>query len=48
MVFMETNTSQQNYVRANKVIKSEAELIEVYYFKMKMAEVLSFLGFIKP
>lgn len=46
---METNTmSQQNDMLANKVIKSEAELIEVMYFKMTEVAVLSFLAFIKP
>lgn len=39
--------SQQNDVLANKVIKSEAELIEVKYLKMMEVVVLFFLVFIK-
>lgn len=40
--------SQQNDVLDNKIIKSDAELIEVRYFKMWDVVVLSFLALIKP
>lgn len=40
--------NQQNDALASKVIKSEAELKEVKYFKRMEVVVLSLLAFIKP